>query len=61
MIMRIALYLFVILFLSSCKSDAELSMERGIHYYEWQKYNEAILESIYELVAQVIPTDIVVV
>ncbi len=44
MIMRIALYLFVILFLSSCKSDAELSMERGIHYYEWQKYNEAILE-----------------
>ena len=44
MIMRIALYLFLIFFISSCKSDAELSMERGIYYYEWQKYNEAILE-----------------
>ena len=42
--MRIALYLFLLLFISSCKSDAELSMERGIYYYEWHKYNEAILE-----------------
>ena len=44
MIMRITLYLFLIFFISSCKSDAELSIERGIYYYEWQKYNEAILE-----------------
>ena len=42
--MRILLYLFFIFFISSCKSDADLSMERGIYYYEWQKYNEAILE-----------------
>jgi tetratricopeptide (TPR) repeat protein len=38
------LYLLLIFFLFSCKSDAELSMERGIQYYEWGKYNEAILE-----------------
>ena len=44
MIMRIVLYLFLICFFMSCKSDAELSMERGIHYYDWQMYNEAILE-----------------
>lgn len=42
--MRIILYLFLICFISSCKSDAELSMERGIHYYDWKMYNEAILE-----------------
>ena len=42
--MRMLLYLLLIFFLFSCKSDAELSMERGIQYYEWGKYNEAILE-----------------
>ena len=44
MIMRIVLYLSLICFLGSCKSDAELSVERGIHYYEWKMFNEAILE-----------------
>ena len=44
MIMRVVLYLFLLIFLGSCKTDAELSMERGIHYYEWKMYNEAILE-----------------
>jgi len=44
MIMRVVLYLLLLCFLGSCKSDAELSMERGIHYYDWQMYNEAILE-----------------
>ena len=44
MIMRSVLYLFLILFITSCKSNAELSMERGIQYYEWGKYDEAILE-----------------
>ena len=38
------LYIILILFLFSCKSDGELSMERGIHYYDWKMYNEAILE-----------------
>ena len=45
--MRSLLYLSLILFISSCKSDAELSMERGIQYYEWGKYDEAILEFNY--------------
>ena len=27
-----------------CKSDAELSMERGIKYFDWGKYDQAILE-----------------
>ena len=44
MIMRIVLYLFLLCFLGSCKSDAEFSMERGIHYYDWKMFNEAILE-----------------
>ena len=44
MVMRVVLYLFLLIFLGSCKTDAELSMERGIHYYEWKMYNEAILE-----------------
>ena len=42
--MRMLIYLFLICFLCSCKSNADLSMERGIQYYEWGKYNEAILE-----------------
>ena len=36
--------IILVLFLFSCKSDGELSMERGIHYYDWKMYNEAILE-----------------
>ena len=30
-----------------CKGDAELSMERGIQYYEWEKIEKAILEFKY--------------
>ena len=30
-----------------CKGDAELSMERGIQYYEWDKTEKAILEFKY--------------
>ena len=44
MIMRTLLYMALLCFLGSCKSDAELSMERGIHYYDWQMFDEAILE-----------------
>tara|TARA_Y100000590_G_scaffold360279_1_gene416483 strand:- start:246 stop:605 length:360 start_codon:yes stop_codon:yes gene_type:complete len=35
--------LFPVLFIG-CKSDAHLSMERGIRLYDWGKYNEAIVE-----------------
>ena len=30
-----------------CKGDAELAMERGIQYYEWEKIEKAILEFKY--------------
>ena len=30
-----------------CKGDAELSMERGIMFYEWDKIEKAILEFKY--------------
>ena len=30
-----------------CKGDAELSMERGIKYYEWGKIEKSILEFKY--------------
>ena len=33
--MHKAIYIAIILLLFSCKSDAELAMERGIQYYEW--------------------------
>ena len=38
--MRYILYIIILLFLSSCKSDLELSMERGIQLYEWNKVEE---------------------
>jgi len=30
-----------------CKGDAELALERGIQYYEWEKIEKAILEFKY--------------
>ena len=27
-----------------CKSDVQLSMERGIQFYEWNLYDKALLE-----------------
>ena len=33
--------------LLGCKGDAELAMERGIQYYEWEKIEKAILEFKY--------------
>ena len=39
--------LFYILFpllLLSCKSDAQLAMERGIKLYDWDKLDDAIVE-----------------
>ena len=38
---------FYIIFLSlffACKSEGELAIERGIQFYDWGKYNQAITE-----------------
>ena len=42
-------YLYPILIIATlgCKGDAELAMERGIQYYEWEKIEKAILEFKY--------------
>ena len=40
---RLLLFILLPLFLS-CKSDAELSMERGIKLYDWEKLDDAIIE-----------------
>ena len=42
-------YLSLLLIITAlgCKGDAELSMERGIQYYEWEKIEKAILEFKY--------------
>ena len=36
--------LLVLFILNSCQNPAELTMERGIQYYEWNKFDYAILE-----------------
>ena len=33
--MRVLLILAILFFLTGCKSEAELTLERGIQYYEW--------------------------
>jgi len=38
------LSILFIVFLFSCKSESELSIERGIQFYDWGKYNQAIIE-----------------
>ena len=42
-------YLSLLLIIAAlgCKGDAELAMERGIQYYEWEKIEKAILEFKY--------------
>ena len=42
--MKKHIFIITTCLLFSCKSDAELSMERGIQYFDWGKYDEAILE-----------------
>jgi len=39
--------LLLIITALGCKGDAELAMERGIQYYEWEKIEKAILEFKY--------------
>jgi tetratricopeptide (TPR) repeat protein len=41
------LYPILLLLFLGCKGDAELAMERGIQYYEWEKIEKAILEFKY--------------
>ena len=41
---NIIFVLFALLMLTSCQNQAELTMERGIQYYEWNKFDNAILE-----------------
>ena len=42
--MKKCIYLIFIFIFFACKSDAELAMERGIQYFDWGKYEQAILE-----------------
>ena len=48
-IKKLKKYLYLLLIISSfgCRGDAELAMERGIQYYEWEKIEKAILEFKY--------------
>ena len=41
---NIMFILLSLLLLTSCQNEAELTMERGIQYYEWNKFDNAILE-----------------
>ena len=45
--MKKYLYPILIIVTLGCKGDAELAMERGIQYYEWEKIEKAILEFKY--------------
>tara|TARA_Y100001970_G_C14107861_1_gene789200 strand:- start:819 stop:1163 length:345 start_codon:yes stop_codon:yes gene_type:complete len=42
--MKKNIYLIFICLFFSCKTDAELAMERGIQMFDWGKYSQAILE-----------------
>jgi len=47
--------LFSLLIFTSCKNQAELTMERGIQYYEWSQFDNAILE--FKKVVHLFPPD----
>ena len=42
--MKKYLYPLLIFLALGCKGDAELAMERGIQYYEWEMIEKAVLE-----------------
>jgi len=42
--MKKYIYLSLTCLFFSCKTDAELAMERGIQLFDWGKYDQAILE-----------------
>ena len=47
--------IILILFSFGCKNKAELTMERGIQYYEWNMVDKAILE--FKQVIHMFPVD----
>ena len=49
------IYFLIPFFFLSCKSDAELTMERGIQYYEWEMIEKSILE--FNKVIHMFPSD----
>ena len=38
------IYLLIPFLFLSCKSDAQLAMERGIQFYDWNKFDVALVE-----------------
>tara|TARA_B100001750_G_C15202896_1_gene444416 strand:- start:44 stop:394 length:351 start_codon:yes stop_codon:yes gene_type:complete len=51
----IHIYILFILFFIGCKDNAELTMERGIQYYEWEMIEKSILE--FKKVIHMYPAD----
>ena len=38
------IYIIIPFLMMSCKSDANMAMERGIQHYKWNQIDEAIIE-----------------
>ena len=53
---NIIFILFAMLLLNSCQNKADLTMERGIQYYEWGQFDDAVLE--FKKVIHLFPPDI---
>ena len=53
--MKKFLLLLIVLLFVGCKSDVQLSMERGIQFYEWNLYDKALLE--FNQVIRMLPSD----
>ena len=51
----IHIYILFILFFLGCKNNADLTMERGIQYYEWEMIEKSILE--FKKVIHMFPSD----
>ena len=51
---HLTIFLFLILFIG-CKNKADLTMERGIQYFEWNLVDKAILE--FNQVVHMFPKD----
>ena len=52
---KLLLILLLSMLFIGCKSDAQLSMERGIQFYEWNLLDKAILE--FNKVVLMLPDD----
>ena len=42
--MKLPIFFLIILLFIGCKNEIELTMERGIQYYEWDMTEKAVLE-----------------